>query len=315
MKTPLLALSSLLLASALPAAGQSFPERPISVIVPWAAGGAADINVRSFADAMSKLLGQAMPVMNRTGASGTIGTVQLSRSAPDGYTVGNVSVGPLTTQPVMKKQAYSIDSFDFVCMHYSNPQFFVVPRNAPYSTVAQMQEWLKANPQKAMFGSTGIGSIPHVAGIALGKALGTPLEHVSFKSDGEVMVSAVNGDLVGWLTQATFLRANQERIKAIGIMSENRLAEFPDVPTFREQRHDLVFDVWGGLAAPKGLPLQALARLETACKEAYHSPEYEEVRARLGMSASFKSGKEFGDYIRSEARKNETLLRDAGLAE
>jgi tripartite-type tricarboxylate transporter receptor subunit TctC len=314
MKPLLIAVSALLLSSA-PHAAETYPDRPIAVIVPWAAGGAADINVRSFVEAMSKTLGQPMPVMNRTGASGTIGTVQLARTNPDGYTIGNVSVGPLTTQPVMKKQAYGIESFDYICMHYSNPQFFVVARDAPYNTVAQMQAWLKANPQKAMFGSTGIGSIPHVAGLALGKSIGVPLEHVSFKSDGEVMVSAVNGDLLGWLTQATFLRANRERIKAIGIMSENRMEEFPDVPTFREQQHELVFDVWGGLAAPKGLAPAVLAKLEAACKDAYHSPAYEEVRSRLGMSPSFKTGKEFSQYIRNEARKNEALLREAGLAE
>jgi tripartite-type tricarboxylate transporter receptor subunit TctC len=314
MKHLLIAASALAFSGALQAA-DAFPERPITVIVPWAAGGAADINVRSFVEAMSRGLGQPMPVMNRTGASGTIGTVNLARSAPDGYTIGNVSVGPLTTQPVMKKQTYSLDSFDYVCMHYSNPQFFVVDVAAPFDTVGEMQTWLRANPQKALFGSTGIGSIPHVAGLALGKSIGVPLDHVSFKSDGEVMISALNGDLVGWLTQATFLRANRERIKAIGIMSEHRLAEFPDVPTFREQGHNLVFDVWGGLAAPKGLAPAVLTKLESACREAYHSPAYEEVRARLGMSASFKTGNEFADYIRGEASKNEALLREAGLAE
>jgi tripartite-type tricarboxylate transporter receptor subunit TctC len=312
---PLAIAAFALILPAMPQAAQTYPDRPVAVVVPWAAGGAADINVRSFVEAMSRSLGQAMPVMNRTGASGTIGTVHLARSAPDGYTIGNVSVGPLTTQPVMKKQGYDIEAFDYICMHYSNPQFFVVPRDAPFDDVAQMQAWLRENPRKAMFGSTGIGSIPHVAGLALGKSIGVPLEHVSFKADGEIMVSALNGDLVGWLTQATFLRANRERIKAIGIMSENRLAEFPDVPTFREQKHDLVFDVWGGLAAPKGLEPTVLAKLEASCRTAYHSPAYEEVRRQLGMSPSFKTGKEFAEYIRHEAKKNDALLREAGLAE
>ncbi len=314
----LCAAAALLLSAAAPAtafANEPYPDKPIQVIVPWAAGGAADINVRSFVEAMSKTLGQPMPVMNRVGASGTIGSTQLARAAPDGYTIGNVSVGPLTTQPVMKKQSYSPNDFDFICMHYSNPQFFVVARDAPYNTVAQMQAWLKANRDKARFGSTGIGSIPHVAGLALGKSIGVPLDHVSFKADGELMVSTVNGDLVGWLTQATFLRANRERIKPIGIMSAERLAEFPDVPTFREQQHDLVFDVWGGLAAPKGLPPAVLAKLESACESAYNAPAYQEVRSRLGMSPSFRPGKAFAEYIRAEAKKNEALLRDAGLAE
>ena len=303
-------------AAAAPAvAADGYPDRPISVIVPWAAGGAADINVRSFVEAMSKALGQPMPVLNRVGAAGTIGTVQLARAAPDGYTIGNVSVGPLTTQPVMKKQAYGADSFDYVCMHYSNPQFFVAAKDAPYDTVAQMQAWLKANPSKARFGSTGVGTIPHVAGLALGKSVGVPLDHVAFKSDTEAMVSAVGGDLVGWPTQATFLRANRDRLKVIGVMAEQRLKDFPEVPTFREQGHDLVFDVWGGLAAPKGLPVAVLARLESACREAYRSAAYEQTRVNLGMAASYRSGREFAEFIRAEARKNEALLRDAGLAE
>jgi tripartite-type tricarboxylate transporter receptor subunit TctC len=315
--TVMTSLSALLVAAAgaSASAADAYPERPIAVVMPWAAGGAADLNVRSFVEAMSKVLGQPMPIMNRVGAAGTIGSVALARAAPDGYTIGNVSVGPLTTQPVMKKQAYGVDSFDYICMHYSNPQFFVVARDAPYDTVAQMQAWLKANPDKARFGSTGVGSIPHLAGLALGKAIGVRLDHVAFKADGEIMVSAVGGDLAGWLTQATFLRANKDRIKAIGIMSESRLAEFPDVPTFREQRLDLVFDVWGGLAAPKGLPAPVRSRLESACKEAYSTPAYEQVRSQLGMSPAYKSGKEFADYIAVEARKNEALLRDAGLAE
>lgn len=314
MKRSLVVAAALLLATPIQAAGP-YPERPVAVIVPWAAGGAADINVRSFAEAMSKRLGQTMPILNKTGASGTIGTTQLARAAPDGYTIGNVSVGPLTTQLAMKRLSYDIDSFDYICMHYSNPQFFVVRKDAPYSNVTEMTAWLKANPAKAMFGSTGVGSLPHIAGLELGKSIGVPLQHVSFKSDAEIMVSVLNGDLLGWLTQATFLRANHDRIKAIGIMTDQRMPEFPDVPTFREQKHDLVFDVWGGLAAPKGLDPKILATLEAACAEAYHSTEYKEVRARLGMSSSYRSGKDFTDYIRSEARRNAKLIRDAGLAE
>lgn len=312
MMRTLLAVSALMAPFAA-AFAESFPDRPVSVIVPWAAGGAADINVRSFAEVMAKNLNQAMPVLNRTGASGTIGTTLLARAPADGYTIGNVSVGPLTTQTVMNAQSYDIRSFDYICMHYSNPQFFVVPRDAPFSTVTGMRDWLKANPGKAMFGSTGIGSIPHIAGLALGRAMGVPMDHVSFKSDGEIMISAVNGDLAGWLTQATFLRANVGRIKAIGIMSADRMHEFPDVPTFREQGYDLVFDVWGGLAAPRGLPPAVLVKLESACKEAYHSPEYQATRERLGMSASYKGRTEFAEFIRAEASRNAALLREAGL--
>jgi tripartite-type tricarboxylate transporter receptor subunit TctC len=317
MKLPLLTAIATATLAGLPLAGvaQTYPDKPISVIVPWAPGGAADINVRSFVDEMSKSLKQPMPVLNKVGASGTIGSVELARAQPDGYTIGNVSVGPLTTQPAIKKLAYGADSFDYVCMHYSNPQFFVVAKDAPYNNAAELQAWLKANPQKAKFGSPGIGSIPHVAGLALGKSMGTPLEHIPFKSDADMLVSTLNGDIVGWITQATFLKSSRDRIKPIGVMSQDRMDEFREVATFREQKHDLVFDVWGGLAAPKGTPAPVLARLESACQEAFQSATYKDLRARLGMAPVYMGGRQFADYIARESQKNAALLKEAGVTE
>jgi tripartite-type tricarboxylate transporter receptor subunit TctC len=311
----LAALPLILALAAAPAAADTYPDKPVSVIVPWAAGGAADLNVRSFVDAMSRVLGQPMPVLNRVGASGTIGTVELARARPDGYTIGNVSVGPLTTQPALRRQAYKVEDLDPICLHYSNPQFLVVARNAPYSTLAELQSWLKANPARAKYASPGIGSIPHVAGLALARSLDAPFEHIPFKGDAEMMVSTLGGDLVGWITQATFFQANRDKLKAIGVMSERRMDEFPDVPTLREQGHALVFDVWGGLAAPRGLPAAVRARLESACQQAAQSPEYQAVRTRLGMTAAYLPGAAFADFIRAESAKNAALLRQAGLAE
>lgn len=312
MRTALAALAAAL-SFTLPASAQTYPDKPITVILPWAPGGAADTNVRSFTEAMSKLIGQPMVVHNRVGAAGTIGTNEIVRAAPDGYTIGNVSVGPLTTQPVLLKTSYSIDSMDYICLHYSNPQFFLVAKDAPYNTLGELQAWLKANPKSARFGSPGIGSIPHLAGLAMGKTLGTPMDHIPFKGDGQMLVSTLGGDIVGWITQATFFKSAIDRVKAIGVMSAQRMAEFPNVPTFREQGHDLVFDVWGGLAAPKGLPEPVRAKLEATCEQASKSPAYAEMRSKLGMTASYLPGKAFAEYIRTEAARNAALLKEAGV--
>jgi tripartite-type tricarboxylate transporter receptor subunit TctC len=130
-----------------------------------------------------------------------------------------------------------------------------------------------------------------------------------------MLVSTVNGDIVGWITQATFLKNSRDRIKPIGVMSQGRMDEFPDVPTFREQKHDLVFDVWGGLAAPKGTPAAVLARLEAACQEAFQSAAYKDLRAQLGMAPVYMNGRQFADYIARESQKNATLLKEAGVTE
>jgi tripartite-type tricarboxylate transporter receptor subunit TctC len=243
-----------------------------------------------------------------------IGTTELMRAKPDGYTIGMIPVGPLTTQPHIRELAYNADSFDHVCMAYSNPQVLIVARESPINSVAEFVAHAKRNAGQVRHGSSGPGTIPHLAMVDFARKAGIEIVHVPQKGEADSFRALLGGVVEAFPVHTGFVLANADRVKAIGIMAQSRRAEFPGIGTFREAGYDVVFDVWGGVVAPKGIPAAAKGRLEAACRAAYDSPEYQAQLKTLAMPPLFMAGAEFERFVRAEFTKNGALLREAGLA-
>ncbi len=306
------ALSTL---SAPPSMAADFPDRAVSIVVPFGAGGSTDQMTRGLAQEMSKSLGgQSIVILNVAGAGGTVGATKVATAPKDGYTLGMLPVGPLATQTHLQKLTYGVDSFDYVCLVYANPQALIVRADSPFKTVNDLLDWARQNPGKLNYGSSGIGGIPHLAMVALGKAAGVQMTHIPHKGDADNMLSLLRGDVAAFVSHTAVLATHAKDVRALGLMASKRLAEYPSLPTLAEQGAPaLSFDVWGGLAVPKGTPAPALAALENACRTGVASEGFRKLLVQLQTPFNTMDGKAFGAFVAAEHARYGTLLREAGV--
>ncbi|MGE0313165.1 MAG: Bug family tripartite tricarboxylate transporter substrate binding protein [Lautropia sp.] len=314
MKRRIQALAAGLFACSLNAAAADFPSRSLSIVVPFGAGGSTDLMTRALAAEMSKTLGKEVVVVNKAGAGGTLGTAEVAAAKADGHTIGMLPVGPLTTQPHLRRLPYSAASFDMVCLVYSNPQALLVRKDAGYKTVADYIADAKAHPGKLKYGSSGAGSVPHLAFVAFAQAAGIDVVHVPHKGDADNLTSLLGGHISAFITHTAFLASNDATLKGLGLMADARLESAPGLSTFKEQgMAPLSFQVWGGLAVPKGTPPAALATLEKSCETAARSAGFRSALEKLKTPGNYMGSAAFGEFVRSEYERNGKLLRDAGL--
>lgn len=296
------------------AAAADFPTKPLSIVVPFAVSGTTDLITRLLGSEMSKELGQAVVTVNKAGGAGIIGTTEVANAKNDGYTLGMLPVGPMTTQPNLHRLTYGPESFDYICQVYSNPQVLIVRKDSPLKSVADLVAYAKKNPGKLNYGSTGVGSVPHLAVVALAKATGIDLFHVPYKGESDELSGILGGDITMFVGHPTFLTSYPNALRALALLAKSRLNEYPNLPTLDEQGGPaLSFDVWGGLAVPKGTPGPVLATLEKACKVATASDEFRKRLDALHTPVKYMDGKSFSAFVAAEFDRNARLLRDSGI--
>ncbi len=305
--------AAILTAAAIAPPVAAFPERPVTIIVPFGAGGGTDLTTRVLGPSMAKALGTEIVVTNVGGAGGTIGTAQVARSKADGYTIGMMPVGPMTTQPHLRNLPYSPASFDYICLAYSAPTAFVVKKDSPFNTVKDLVDYAKANPGKLNYGTPAPGSLPHIANIKFTEMAGIKIEHLPFKGSAATLKGTLDGSIVGFIAHISMLTNYAEQIKAIGVLMSERVKERPNIPTFKEQGYDLHTPIWGGLVAPKGIPAEARDKLEAACKAGIFSDAYMERMTKLRQPVAYMGGAEFKDFVDKEYVANGKALKAVGL--
>ena len=311
-RIPKLLLSGLV-GVALSGTAGAFPTKPVTVIVPFAAGGGTDIIARTLQGPMAKALGGDIVVKNTAGAGGTVGAAETAAARPDGYTHGLLPVGPLTTQTNLRKLPYGIESFEYLCRVYSAPTVIAARKDAPYNNLKELFAWAKQNPGKLNFALPGIGSIPHVAGLAVAQAGGFKMEYLPLKGDAPSLKSLLDGTAQLFNPATAFFTANAEQLKAIVLLTDERLDDIKGVATAKEQGFDIVLPIWGGLVVPKGTPAAARAKLEGACKAGVESAPYREHMEKLRQPVAFQDGAAFGKFVAQQYATNKKLLSEAGL--
>jgi tripartite-type tricarboxylate transporter receptor subunit TctC len=250
------------------AAAQSYPTRPISIVVPFPAGGPTDALTRIMVQRMTGLLGQTVVVENVTGAAGTIGVGRVARAAPDGYmlVMGNVSThvvnGAVYTLPYDL-----VKDFEPIALVASNPQLIVARQTLPASNLGELIAWLKVNGDKATQGTAGVGSPAHIGGIFFQAATGTRFQFVPYRGAAPIMQDLIAGqiDLTFAQTANALPQVRDSNIKAYAVTAPKRLVEAPNIPTADEAGLP-GFDVsiWHGLWAPKGTPANVVATIDAA---------------------------------------------------
>lgn len=303
------------LALVLAGTANAFPDKPVTIIVPFKAGGGTDITTRVLAGPMAEALGGEIVVKNTDGAGGTIGAAETARARADGYTIGMMPVGPMSTQPHLREVPYGPDSFDYVCQAYSAPSSLVVREDSEFDSLSEMVEYARANPGELNFGIQAVGSIPHVAGLGIVEASDIDIEFIPFKGSAPTFKAMLDGTVDMFVAHISFLTKNQDQVKSIAMLMDRRVSTAQDLPTAEEQNYDLHFPIWGGLVAPKGIPDEARAALEKACEAGMSSEAFTKRMNELRMPVTYLSGDEFEAFVRDEFARNETLLRNAGLKE
>ena len=320
MKTPIrrvaLALAAVATAGAAltttGAALAAYPDKTITIVVPFPPGGSVDPITRAIAAGMKDVLGAAIVVKNQPGAGGTLGTGAVARSAPDGYTLAVTAVGPLTTQPHMKQLPYDFDSFEYVCRTHVTPQVLAVGAESPFKTVKEFVAYAKANAGKVTMSSTGIGSLPHLATVEFGQTAGFDWVHVPTKGDAEAAQLVLSGEIHGWVAGVQTLVRLQPKLRALGILEDARNPALPDIATFKEQGYALESAGWGGLVAPKGTPAEAVAKLSDACAQAVKTPEFQKILQNLRVPQGYLPAGAFRAFVRSEYDRYGRLIRQVG---
>jgi tripartite-type tricarboxylate transporter receptor subunit TctC len=312
-------------AAALPALSQAaaadtFPSRPITIVCPFAAGGATDVMSRVLADPMGKALGQTIIVEDLTGAAGAIGVAKVVRAPADGYTL---SVGTLTTH-VLIGGLYKLD-FDLlndltpIAELGFEPLLICVKNSLPVKNLQELIAWLKANPGKASVGIPGVGSTGNLAGIAFQKMTGTTFQFVPYRGDGPAVQDMMAGQIDMMIEPSSNFTAQvlAGTIRAIAVPAKTRMTSLPDVPTTDEAGLPGFYaSIWFGLWAPKGTPKDIIARLNTATVSALADPNVKDRLAKLGQTVSardMQTPEALGKFQKAEAAKWWPVIKDANI--
>ena len=319
MKTLLAAVA--LLAGSIPAAsGQTFPSRPVTLVVPFAAGGPVDTIARILSVPMAKTLGQPVLVESVTGAAGTLGVGRVARAAPDGYTL---SIGHWSTH-VISGAVYPIQydllkDLEPLAMIAANPLLIVAGASVPAGNLRELLAWLKSNPGKASAGTAGAGSASHVGGVYFRDASGAKFEFIPYRGTAPAMQDLVAGRIDLMVDQASnsIPQVRGGRIKAYAVTAKTRLAVAPDIPTVDEAGlPGLYVSVWYGIWAPGKTPRDIVARLNSAIVAALADSTVRRRLAELGQEIpprEQQTPEYLAAYHKAEIEKWHPIIREAGI--
>ena len=298
------------------ASSQAFPTKPITLIVPWPAGGSTDRHMRALAELASKNLGQNIIVENKPGGGGTLGPGTMARTAkPDGYTITQYPLGMLRLPHMQKMQWDPLKDFTFIVGVSGYTFGFTVRADSPYKTFNDYIEAARKNPGKIDYGSTGIGSSPHLLVEELAINAKAELNHVPFKGNADLQSALLGGhvmaqsDATGW---DKFVENGQMRL--LVTFGEKRTKRWPQVPTAKELGYGVVSQSPYGIAGPKGMDPAVVKVLHDAFKKAMDDPKHQELLEQLNQDLWYRSGDEYAKWATVTYAKDKALIERLGLA-
>jgi tripartite-type tricarboxylate transporter receptor subunit TctC len=270
------------------AGAQDFPTRPLTLVVPFLAGGGVDATARIQAQRMGELLGQTIIVENIGAAGGMAGGARVAKAAPDGYTfeIGNVGTHAYN-QTLYKKPLYNaVTDFTPVGLATESPRILITRKDLPVNNLQELIAYIKANQAKMQFGSAGVGSATHLPCVLFNLAIGVEVTHVPYRGEGQAMQDLIGGrtDYLCATIQSGAAQANQGSVKPIAIMGPNRVPIIPNVPTAAEQGlQGVESSAWNAYFLPKGAPDPIVRRLNKAMSDALDDPNMRKRLEELGL--------------------------------
>jgi tripartite-type tricarboxylate transporter receptor subunit TctC len=314
----LLTVAALLIASVAPVlAEEAWPQHLVTIVVPFQAGGSADLLARIAAQQLQAELGMPFVVENRSGAGGSVGTNYVAKADPDGYTflLGTFS-GIVLNGLVYSNLPYDAErDLRPVALLVRMPNLLVVNQKVPAKTVPELIDYIKANDGKLNYGSSGVGTSSHLSVVLLGLATGTHMTHVPFRSTTDEVTSLINGSIDLAIDSMTTLwpQAQSGAIRALAVSTATRSVSAPDLPAIAETIKGYAVPSWQGLFAPAGTPKPIIDKVAAALEQSFEKPDVVDALTKLGGDPALMGPDEFGAYIKEESPKWRDAVRAAGV--
>jgi tripartite-type tricarboxylate transporter receptor subunit TctC len=299
---------------------QAFPNKPITIVVPFPPGGSTDSVARAIMPKMNAELGQSIVVDNKPGATGAIGATAVKRSPADGYTMMVGSIGVYATNPFLQKnlQYDPLKDFDLLTVAVRAPNVLVASPNFPAGNMKELMEYLKKNPGKTTFATSGAGSSDHLTTALFWQKTGTDGIHVPYKGGAPAIT-----DLLGNQVNISFQNINvivkhvqAGKLKAIAITSDKRSPLLPNVPTLLESGiKDVDVYSWQAIVAPKGLPADVKKKLHTSVVNALNAPDVKKNMTDVGFEIVANTPEQFEQFLKKELARWKTVIEVGKLAE
>ena len=299
------------------ALADTWPSKPIKLVVPYAPGGTTDVVGRMIAEYLGRQLGQNIVVENRPGKGATIGTAQVAKAAPDGYTLVMSNVAAQAVSPALYGDLDYDPLRDFVHITLAslNPSVLVVHPSFPAHTLADYIAYARANPDKLAFATSGPGSSNHILGTLTGQVTGTRLVHVPYRGAGPAMQDTIAGIVPSMFdslpSAAPHIKAG--KVRALAVSGEKRSAAFPDVPTMKESGYPaLVSYSWFGLSAPAKTPAPIVERIAREMQVVLKLPVVVKRWEEIGAESSTMTPAEYGAFVKAELEKWSPVVKASG---
>ena len=302
-------------------AQDSYPTKPITMVVPFPPGGVADIVGRPLATQMEKVLKQPIVVVNRTGAGGAVGMASVAKAAPDGYTIlmglSSISIFPVSDRINGKTPSYEMKDFAPIALITADPTVLVVSADSPWKNLKEFVASAKAYPDKINYSSSGVYGTLHVSMEIFANAAGIKLFHVPYQGGGPAVTALLGGQVHALASgpAAAIGQIRAGKMRALASWSTERLPLMPDVPTFKELGYDAEFYIWSGVFAPAAIPTQVLDRLRAAVREAANSPEFKGAMEKVSTPVSYLDAPAFRTYWEKDAARLKVALEKIGKVE
>ncbi|RZL94662.1 MAG: tripartite tricarboxylate transporter substrate binding protein [Variovorax sp.] len=315
----LAAAGALALGAGTTAQAQTYPTRPIKMVVPFAAGGGTDVLARVIGEKLSAGLGQPVIIDNKPGAAGLIGTDMVAKAAPDGYTIVMSLSNALLTAPFLyEKMSYDPQrDLRMVYQVAMGPLVLVVNPSVPVKTGPELMKYVAANKGKLAYGSYGVGAYPHLAGAHMSLTQNADMNHVAYKGESPMITDLIGGQIQMAYASALVAKPHIDagKLKAIGVTGERRLSALPDVPTLAEQgMKDEAYRLtgWLAIAVPAKTPEPIVKRLADEIRKATQQPDVQQKVAAMGFELKDSSPEAFAAAYKKERPVWERLIKQSG---
>jgi tripartite-type tricarboxylate transporter receptor subunit TctC len=317
MRSVIAAAIACLSSFAFETAAQSYPTRPVRIVIPWPAGGITDVIGRAVAQHYSEALGQPFVIDNRPGAAGTLGAAIVAKAAPDGHTLLMHDVAShCIAHSLYNKLPYdTLKDFEPIALVAGSPMVLIANPALNVKTVPQLIALAKSKPKQINYASSGAGSITHLGAVRLERMAGIELTHVPFKGSVPAAASVISGETsVSFSTlPAALPHARTGRLVLLAISFPKRSAQIPDVPTISETLNGYNLGLYSGLWAPKGTPRAIVKRLHDETMKALEQPKVKEMLANVSAIPGTMGADEFGRYLAKDTREWGEVVKASGV--
>jgi len=290
-------------------ASESYPSRPIQIIVPFPPGGVADLVARPFASGLEKNLKQPVVIVNKTGAGGAVGMQAAAVARPDGYTLmvalSSISVMPEVDALFGRPKTYKLEDFAPIALLTSDPTIFVVKKEAPWKNLAEFVADAKRRPNEIKYSSSGVYGTMHVAMELFAHAAGIQLRHIPTGGGGPALTALLGGhvDCLSGGPNVSIPHIRAGTLRVLVCWGDKRLAALPDVPTLKELGYDVEFYIWSGFFAPQATPPAVIKVLREAARKAANSPEFRAAMEKMETPVLYLDADEFQKFWDKDAQR------------